>query len=77
MVALAVFLPVLAGQSGNTGCQALAITLRSLTLGELADVSVARIMRKEIILGAMNGVFVGVIAAAAMWWYADMSCGYP
>jgi len=30
-----VFLPVLAGQSGNTGCQALAVTLRGLTLGEL------------------------------------------
>ena len=35
VVALAVFLPVLAGQSGNTGCQALAVTLRGMTLGEL------------------------------------------
>jgi magnesium transporter len=35
LVVLAVFLPVLAGQSGNTGCQALAVTLRGLTLGEL------------------------------------------
>lgn len=43
IVALAVFLPVLAGQSGNTGCQAPAITLRSLTLGELANVSMAKL----------------------------------
>ena len=35
LVVLAVFLPVLAGQSGNSGCQALAVTLRGLTLGEL------------------------------------------
>ncbi|MCI0344550.1 MAG: CBS domain-containing protein, partial [Chloroflexi bacterium] len=35
-VALAAFLPILAGQSGNTGCQALAVTLRGITLGELA-----------------------------------------
>ena len=35
IVVLAVFLPVLAGQSGNTGCQALAVTLRGMTLGEL------------------------------------------
>ena len=35
IVLLAVFLPVLAGQSGNTGCQALAVTLRGMTLGEL------------------------------------------
>ena len=73
IVALAVFLPVLAGQSGNTGCQALAITLRSLTLGELADVSVAKLLRKEIVLGAMNGFFVGLIAAGAMYVYAMMS----
>jgi len=73
IVALAVFLPVLAGQSGNTGCQALAITLRSLTLGELADVSIAKLLRKEIVLGAMNGFFVGLIAAGAMYIYALMS----
>ena len=35
IVVLAAFLPVLAGQSGNTGCQALAVTLRGMTLGEL------------------------------------------
>ena len=35
LVVLAVFLPVLAGQSGNTGCQALAVALRGMTLGEL------------------------------------------
>ena len=70
IVALAAFLPVLAGQSGNTGCQALAITLRGLTLGELREYPVAKLLNKEILLGAMNGFCVGVIAAAAMWVYA-------
>jgi magnesium transporter len=70
IVALAAFLPVLAGQSGNTGSQALAITLRGLTLGELADYPVRRLLRKEIILGALNGFAVGLVAAAAMWVYA-------
>jgi magnesium transporter len=73
IVALAVFLPVLAGQSGNTGCQALAITLRGLTLGELGEHSVAKLLRKEVILGAMNGFCVGLIAAAAMWLYAGQT----
>jgi len=73
VVALAVFLPVLAGQSGNTGCQALAITLRGITLDELKDYSVARLMRKEMTLGALNGFFVGVVAALAMWAYASLS----
>jgi magnesium transporter len=54
IVALAAFLPVLAGQSGNTGSQALAITLRGLTLGELANDPVRKLLHKEIILGALN-----------------------
>lgn len=70
IVALAVFLPVLAGQSGNTGCQALAITLRGLTLGDLANYPVYKLLRKEICLGAMNGFAVGVVAAIVMWIYA-------
>ncbi|MEZ5528595.1 MAG: magnesium transporter [Porticoccaceae bacterium] len=70
IVALAVFLPVLAGQSGNTGCQALAITLRGLTMGELSDYPMRKLLRKEIVLGAINGFFVGVVAAVAMWIYA-------
>ncbi len=73
IVALAVFLPVLAGQSGNTGCQALAITLRGMTLGEIGHYPVSRLLRKEMILGAMNGFFVGLIAAGAMWIYASTS----
>lgn len=73
IVVLAVFLPVLAGQSGNTGCQALAITLRGLTLGELVEYPVKRLLRKEIMLGAMNGFFVGLVAAVAMWIYAGMT----
>lgn len=70
-VALAVFLPVLAGQSGNTGCQALAITLRGLTLGELDGFPVRRLLAKEIALGALNGMVVGLIAALAMFVYAS------
>lgn len=73
IVALAVFLPVLAGQSGNTGCQALAITLRGLTLGELEDFPVSKLLRKEMILGALNGFFVGLVAALAMFLYASMT----
>jgi magnesium transporter len=47
LVVLAVFLPVLAGQSGNTGCQALAVTLRGLTLGELRPAPRAVLVAKE------------------------------
>ncbi len=75
VAALAAFLPVLAGQSGNTGCQALAITLRGITLGELGTTPVSKLLRKEIMLGALNGLLVGIVAAGAMWLYATTSGG--
>jgi magnesium transporter len=66
LVVLAVFLPVLAGQSGNTGCQALAVTLRGLTLGELRTGDARRLVAKEGLLGLLNGALVGVTAGLGM-----------
>lgn len=71
IVALAAFLPVLAGQSGNNGCQTLAITLRGLTLGDLDGFPLRKLLFKEMSLGALNGVLTGVVAAIAMWWTAS------
>jgi magnesium transporter len=67
LVILALFLPVLAGQSGNTGCQALAVTLRGMTLGELQPGSERRLVSKEALLGCLNGVGVGLAAAIGMF----------
>lgn len=69
-VLLAAFLPVLAGLSGNTGCQALAVALRGLTLGELRTGEERRLVLKEGLLGLLNGVLVGITAGLAMWGYA-------
>jgi magnesium transporter len=68
VVVLATFLPVLGGQSGNSGCQALAVMLRGMTLGELRGMRIAALVSKEAILGAMNGIVTGAIAGAAMWY---------
>ena len=70
LVILAVFLPVMAGQTGNTGCQALAVTLRGMTLGELKPGLVGRLVAKEGVLGLMNGLLVGLTAGAGMAIYA-------
>ncbi len=67
LVILALFLPVLAGQSGNTGCQALAVTLRGMTLGELRAGSERSLVIKEASLGFLNGTLVGLVAAAGMY----------
>jgi len=72
LVILAVFLPVLAGQSGNTGCQALAVTLRGLTLGELKSGSERNLVFKEALLGLLNGALVGVTAGLGMYIFAGM-----
>jgi magnesium transporter len=72
IVILAVFLPVLAGQSGNTGSQALAVTLRGMTLGEFKDGSTGPAMLKEAWLGFLNGMFVGITAGIGMYIYATM-----
>jgi magnesium transporter len=71
IIVLAAFLPVLAGQSGNTGCQALAVTLRGMTLGELKTRTVASLVWKEAVLGFCNGLLIGIVAGAGMWFYAS------
>lgn len=70
LVVLAVFLPVMAGQTGNTGLQALAVTLRGMTLGELQPSHTGRLLLKETFLGFLNGLLVGVTAGLGMFAYA-------
>lgn len=72
IVLLAVFLPVLAGQSGNTGCQSLAVALRAMTLGEMKEGKEWIALRKEALLGLANGALVGLTAGAGMVIYAKM-----
>ena len=72
IVILTVFLPVLAGQSGNTGCQALAVCLRGLTLGDLKHGEERKLLLKEGLLGLWNGALVGLVAALGMFIYASM-----
>jgi magnesium transporter len=64
--ALAVLLPVVAGQSGNTGAQALAVTSRGLALREIRAPHWWRVMRKEIIAALANGVAVALVTAAGV-----------
>jgi magnesium transporter len=67
LVVLATFLPVLAGQSGNTGCQALAVALRGLTLGEIRSGEERALFAKEATLGMVNGALTGLVAGTGMY----------
>ena len=62
---LAAFLPVVAGQGGNAGAQALAVTLRSLALDELDARRPRKIIVKEALVGFVNGVATGLLAGTA------------
>jgi magnesium transporter len=75
VVVLAMFLPVLGGQSGNLGCQALAVVLRGMTLGELRPGKVAGLLAKEATLGLMNGLVTGALAGVAIFIVASREAG--
>ncbi|HEX6249982.1 MAG TPA: magnesium transporter [Gemmatimonadaceae bacterium] len=65
--ALAVLLPVVAGQSGNTGAQSLAVTMRGLTLREIQVRHWLRMARKELAVGAINGVAVALVTSFGVY----------
>jgi magnesium transporter len=67
VTALAVLLPVVAGQSGNTGAQALAVTMRGLALREVRTHHWLRVVTKEALAGAGNGVAVALTTALAVY----------
>jgi magnesium transporter len=70
VTALAVLLPVVAGQSGNTGAQALAVTMRGLALREIRTREWLPVVVKEVLAGAGNGVAVALTTAAAVYFWS-------
>ena len=65
--ALAVLLPVVAGQSGNTGAQALAVTMRGLALREIRLGSWFRVLRKEVLVCFVNGCAVALTTSTVVY----------
>ena len=68
---LAVFLPVVAGQSGNTGSQALAVTIRGLALREIRIGQWFTVARKELIVGTVNGIAVALTTSLIVYVWAS------
>lgn len=65
--ALAVLLPVVAGQSGNAGAQALAVTMRGLVLREISLRHWPKVVLKEVNVGLMNGLAVAATTALGVY----------
>jgi magnesium transporter len=68
MIALAVLMPIVASMGGNAGTQTMTVTVRALATRELGRANAWRIIRRELCVGALNGLgfalIMGVIAAA-------------
>lgn len=67
LTALAVLMPVAAGQSGNTGAQALAVTMRGLTLREITVRDWLKVMLKEASAGFINGIAIAITCGAGVY----------
>ena len=63
LVALAVLMPIVANQGGNTGQQALAVTIRALALGEIQRHRAWPVILREFLLGVTHGLVIGCVCA--------------
>lgn len=64
--ALAVLLPIVAGQSGNTGAQSLAVVIRGLALRDIRPSQWLRVSGKEVYVAFLNGLAVSATACLAV-----------
>ncbi len=71
VTALAILLPVAAGQAGNAGAQALAVTMRGLTLREITTRHWLRVMLKEMMAGLINGVAIAITCAIGVYFWSQ------
>lgn len=76
VIALAIFLPLVAGLSGCSGNQAVAVSIREITLGLAKPTDVFRVLVKELGVGVINGVVLGAIVFAVTAAWASIA-GWP
>ncbi len=76
VIALAVFLPIISDMSGCSGNQAVAVSLRELSLGVVRPFEVARVWFQEVSVGLINGLVLGILIGTAAWiWKSDVYLG--
>lgn len=76
VIALAVFLPIISDMSGASGNQAVAVSMRELSLGLVKPYEIARVWLKEITVGLINGIALGLlIGLVAILWNGNMWLG--
>ena len=69
--ALAVLLPVVAGQSGNAGSQALAVTIRGIALKEIGTREWQLVLKKECVIGLVNGLALALSCGVGVYLWSS------
>jgi magnesium transporter len=67
VIVLAVFLPIISDMSGCSGNQAVAVSMRELSLGVIKPADLYYVWRKEVIVGVINGITLGILIASIAW----------
>lgn len=76
VIALAVFLPIISDMSGCSGNQAIAVSMREISLGVIKPHEVFRVWRQEINVGLINGLALGLLVAVVGYlWKGSMVLG--
>lgn len=75
-ITLAVFLPIISDMSGCSGNQAVGVSMRELALGVIRPTEIWRVMKKELWLGMINGIALGMLLAGIAWlWRGNFYLG--
>ncbi|WP_415182553.1 magnesium transporter [Phaeovulum sp.] len=76
LVALAVLMPIVASMGGNAGTQTLAVAVRALATKSLTDSNVWRVVRREALVGLINGTVFGLVMGLVAWtWFGRPELG--
>ncbi|SPF81672.1 magnesium transporter [Pseudoprimorskyibacter insulae] len=76
VIALAVFLPMVSDMSGCSGNQAVGVTMRELSLGLVRPMDAMRVWMKEVSVGLINGVALGLLIGIVAWiWKGNPALG--
>ena len=71
VVALAILMPIVASMGGNAGTQTLTVAVRALAMKELTATNAPRLIGKELLVGAANGIMFAVLAGGVAWGWFD------
>ncbi len=76
VIALAVFLPIISDMSGCSGNQAVAVSIRELSLDRITPRQIFWVLRKEMAVGILNGLVLGLLIGLIAWlWQGNAALG--